>query len=429
MKPRRLNHDQGELFRERLSEQLNPRHELLQLSGYIHWEELEGLFENLFEEKGRPGKPTRLVVGLLMLQHLFRLSDEFTVSRWIENPYWQLFCGYDYLQWEFPLDPSSLVRWRKRLGKEGLEQILIQTIQAARKAKAVGQASFSRVTVDTTVMEKNITYPTDAKLYERARQRLVSLAKLHEVPLRQNYSRVSKRALLMSSRYIHARQMKRARKQIKKLKIYLGRVVRDIERKIAGDQELTAYFSDLLGIAQRILSQEKTSSNKVYSVHEPDVECIAKGKARKKYEFGCKVSLVVTHREGLVLNSEALHGNPYDGHTLKAAIDGAERFSGYPIHEVFVDKGYRGHNVEGVEVYLSGRRKGLTLHYQKLLKRRQAIEPHIGHMKSDGKLGLNYLRGQLGDLLNALLAGIGHNLRLILNSLRRADSLKPSYSG
>jgi transposase, IS5 family len=421
MKPYRTDHDHGELFQHRLSEQLNPKHELIRLSGYIEWEELEARVEPLFKEKGRPGKPVRLVVGMLMLQHLFGLSDEDTVRRWVENPYWQLFCGYDYLQWTFPLDPSSLVRWRRRLNVEGLEALLIQTIKAARKAKAVKETNFSRVSVDTTVMEKNIAYPTDSRLYDRARRRLVGLAKLHEVTLRQSYSRVSKRALWMASRYLHARQTRRARKQIKKLKTYLGRVVRDVERKISGDQELTAYFADVLATAKLILSQEKRSSNKVYSVHEPDVECIAKGKIRKKYEFGCKVSLVVTHQEGLVLNAEALHGNPFDGHTLQEALLKAERLSGTPVREVFADKGYRGHGVESADVYLAGRRKGLTTHYRKLLKRRSAIEPHIGHMKSEGKLGTNYLKGKPGDLFNALLVGVGHNLRLILNALRGSD--------
>lgn len=423
MKPRRTNHRQGRLFQQRLSEQLNPSHELVQLSKQIDWAAVEQELLPYFEEQGRPAKPIRLIVGMFMLQQISGLSDEMTVCRWIENPYWQLFCGYDFLQWRFPIDPTTLIKWRKRLKKNGLEKILSETIKTAQKTKTIQAKSLQQVIVDSTVMEKNIAYPTDSKLYHRARKHLVKLAKRHEIKLRQSYTRNSKKALFLASSYIHARQMKRARKQIKKLKTYLGRTVRDIYRNIEKNKELEFYFSEKLKIAEQLLAQEKKSSKKIYSVHEPEVACIAKGKSHKKYEFGCKVSLVTTHKEGLALSSEALQGNPYDGHTLENALKNAEENSQKKIERAFVDKGYKGHKVEGKEIFISGQKRGMTNYFKKLLKRRQAIEPHIGHMKSEGKLDTNYLKGALGDQLNALLVGIGHNLRLILAKLRQIGAV------
>jgi IS5 family transposase len=341
------------------------------------------------------------------------------VRRWVENPYWQFFCGYDFLQWSFPIDPTTLIRWRHRLKKDGLEKILSETVKTAKRTRTVQSRSLEQVIVDTTVMEKNISYPTDSKLYHKAREDLVRLSKKHGVVLRQSYTRNSKKALFQAGRYIHARQMRRARKQIKKLKTYLGRTIRDVRRKIEGEKELEFYFHEHLAVAESILSQEKNTPNKIYSVHAPEVECIAKGKAHKKYEFGCKVSLVTTHKEGLVLSSQALHGNPYDGHTLKNALKNAEEVGNKEIKRAFVDKGYKGHKLEGKEVFISGQKRGMSNYFKKLLKRRQAIEPHIGHMKSEGKLDRNYLKGKLGDQMNSILVGIGHNLRLVLAKLRK----------
>ena len=417
MKPKIINHRQGRLLEVRLSDQLNPNHGLLKLSESLDWESIEEEMGSIFKtSKGRPPAPVRTIVGLLMLQHMFGLSDDAVVFKWIENPYWQLFCGYDFLQWEFPIHPSSLSRWRGRLQEEGLEKLLSYTVKTAKKTKTIEAKSLKRVTVDTTVMEKNIMYPTDAKLYKRGIDTLVRMAKTYSVELRQTYSKLSKKTLFRANRYCHARQMKRAKKEIKKLKTYLGRVYRDINRKIEGNEELQFYFSEVLKIIKKLLEQKKHSKNKVYSIHEDHVECISKGKSHKKYEFGCKASFVSTHKEGIILSAKALHKNPYDGHTLNQVIKNAELISQKEISTVFVDKGYRGHDVEGKEVYISGQKK-LSKHFKKLLKRRQAIEPHIGHMKQDGKLGRNYLKGPYGDKMNATLSGIGHNLRLILNRL------------
>jgi len=417
MKPKKINHKQGRLFQVRLSEQLNPNNVLIKLSKNLDWESIEEEIGSIFKsKKGRPAAPVRTIVGLLMLQHIFGISDESVVFTWVENPYWQYFCGYDFLQWKFPIDPSSLSRWRGRIGEDGMDKLLSHTIETAKKTKTTEANSFKKIIADTTVMEKNISYPTDGKLYKRGIEILVRIAKAHQVPIKQSYSKLSKRALLKSSRYAHARQMKRAKKETKKLKTYLGRITRDIKRKIEGNGELEFYFSEILKIIDQVLEQKRNSKNKVYSIHESHVECICKGKSHKKYEFGCKVSFVSTHKEGIILSAKAIHGNPYDGHTLKNVINDAENNAKTKILTAFVDKGYKGHKIKDKEVYISGQKR-LTKYFRRLLKRRQSIEPHIGHMKYDGKLGRNFLKGKYGDKLNATLCGIGHNLRIIMNNL------------
>lgn len=419
MFPKQKNNDQGELFSTRLSQQLNPNHTLLLLGGLIDWKALENEFNEYFCEEGAPGKPVRLVTGIFMLQHMSGLSDEEVVKVWVENPYWQLFCGYDFLQWKCPLHPSSLSRWRIRLGKEGMQKILRETIRSALASDAIRADDMTSVIVDTTVMPKNIAYPTDARLYFKSLKQLLRFAKRFKINLRQSYVFLGKRALRLVSKYAHCRKMKQARRETRRLKTYFGRVLREVERSLEEDVELKTIASEWLMNLRKIFEQKRSDSQKIYSAHEPQVECISKGKAHKKYEFGCKVSIVTTHKQGLVLSSEALEGNPFDGHTLKGAIKDAEGNANTEVKRLFLDKGYRGHKVEGKEVFISGTR-GLTTHFKRLLRRRQAIEPIIGHMKSDGKLDRNYLKGRLGDCLNAILCGIGHNIRLIMNHLIRS---------
>ena len=416
--PKKTDAKQGELFKSRLSKQLDPAHEILTLSKTISWDILEEKINVLHPNKkdGQPPKPVRLIVGMLMLQHVYNLSDEAIVERWVENPYWQYFCGFDYLQWDFPINPSTLTRWRKRLGDKGMQDILQETVKTALKTGAVKEQSLKSVIVDTTVMEKNIAHPTDSKLMNKAREHLVNTAKKEGITLRQTYTKLGKIALIKSARYAHAGQFKRMRKKVKIVKNYLGRVVRDIERQLALNDEKQDKFEDVLGRAKQLLSQTKTSKNKLYSLHAKEVNCIAKGKAHKKYEFGSKVSLTVTHKEGLVLDSTALQGNPFDGHTLKSALNQAQKLTTKTIARAFVDKGYKGHNVRDCAVYMSGQKR-LTPALKKALKRRSAIEPHIGHMKNDGKLGRNYLKGVMGNKVHAVLCAVGHNLRLILNHL------------
>jgi IS5 family transposase len=334
----------GDLYRSRLDQILDQRHELVRLAGLIDWDGFDQEFGRFYRPLGRPAKPTRLMVGLSYLQHTFNLSDEAVVQRWIENPYWQWFCGCEYFQHELPCDPSSLTRWRKRLGPEGLETLLAATIQAGPDTGAVRLSSLERISVDTTVQPKAITHPTDAKLYLKALLALVRQAKRHGLKLRQAHTRLAKRAAVQVGRYAHARQMRRMRRELKRLKTYLGRVYRDVARKVAADDVLLRRFAPLLGLTERLLRQERTSKNKLYSLHAPEVVCIAKGKAHRPYEFGSKVALAVTNREGFVLASKALKGNPYDGHTLSATVDLVTALSGVEPDRIYVDQGYRGHD-------------------------------------------------------------------------------------
>lgn len=419
MRPKSSNETpQGDLFRSRLENILNRRHELYQLAGLIPWSCFDDEFGKLYSEKGRPGIPIRLLVGLTYLGHSYGISDEEVVKRWVENPYWQYFCGESYLQHKLPIDPSSMSRWRKRLGEDGAEYILKITIAVGVESKAVKKSSLERVSVDTTVQPKAVAFPTDSKLYNRSRERLVRLAKQFDVPLRQSYARLGPKAMLRAGRYFHARQFKRANKEIRRLKTFLGRVWRDLTRKLANRDDIRCFFLAELGLAERLLAQKKNDKKKLYSLHAPEVECISKGKAHKKYEFGVKVSVATTNRDNFVVGMFAEHGNPYDGHTLTKAIEQIKKLTGHAIKRCFVDRGYRGHGIKGEDIFISGRKRGLTPQMKKELKRRSAIEPVIGHMKSDGKLDKNYLTGVLGDKINALLCGAGHNIRVILRKLR-----------
>lgn len=377
---------QIDMFRNRLENILNRWHELYRLSGLIDWEGFEQEFGRLYAEAGRPGIPIRLMVGLLYLSHAFHTSDEETVRRWVENPYHQYFCGEEYFRHEAPIDPSSLSRFRKRIGEGGCELILALTVKAGLASKAVAPSSFERVIFDTTVQEKAVAFPTDSRLYNRSRERLVKLAVKLGIDLRQSYARRGPYALMMVGRYLHARQTRRARREIKRLKVYLGRVCRDIMRKI-GNQPPPEMAHEL-AMANRLLTQQMKDKNKLYSLHAPEVECIGKGKAHKKFEFGVKVSVASTNRDNFVVGIRSEPGNPYDGHTLGRAIEQVQRITGCTVKRCFVDRGYRAHGIAEPGVLISGCRRGLTPQMKKELKRRSAVEPVIGHMKAEGKLGL-----------------------------------------
>jgi IS5 family transposase len=408
------------MFRHRLDEILNMSHPLMKLTQLIDWSVFEQKWSLYFPSgKGRPATSGRLVAGLIYLQHTFNCSDEVLVENWVENPYWQYFCGETYLQHSLPVDASSLSRWRRRMGEEGVEWLLTATIEAARKGEVIKPDSVEKLIVDTTVMEKAIAFPTDGRLLECARKRLVKLAGQNGFSLRQNYNRVAPRLVVQSGRYAHARQYKRMSGSIRKLRTLVGRVWRDVERhvsKLDGKAEMAAMKE--LDLIRRLLLQKRSDKNKLYSLHAPEVECIAKGKARQRYEFGVKVSVASTFREGLVVGMRAMPGNPYDGHTLDEAIGQAEILCGTRARAVFVDKGYRGVSLDGVRVFVSGQRRGMTRTLKAELKRRNSIEPIIGHMKNDGRLSRNWLKGTLGDSLHAVLCGVGHNLRMILRKLK-----------
>jgi transposase, IS5 family len=410
---------QCELFGARLSELLNPEHPLYVLAERIDWPKFDSAIDACYaDELGRPGVNTRLMVGLLYLKHAFDESDESLVARWVENPYWQFFCGLCYMQHELPIDPSSLSRWRKRVGAERLEKLLEATIHTALAMKALRPQEFQKVNIDTTVQEKAIAFPTDARLYHKMRVALVRRANSLGLLLRQNYRFKGKRLLAKQGRYAHARQMKRAAKMTRQLKTILGRVVRDIGRKAGKIQGQIAdeRLRELVALAERLLVQTRTSKHKIYSVHAPEVECICKGKVHKRYEFGCKTSVAATSRSNWIVGMHALHGNPYDGHTLRGAIGQVEHLTGQTPQDVMVDQGYRGHAYEGSAVVHVVRSipKRATRALRRMLKRRAAIEPTIGHLKSGNRLDRNYLTGQEGDKINAVLSAAGYNLRKLL---------------
>ena len=426
MKAKPKRPDQDDLFRARLVEIIDMRHALVKLAALIDWEFFEREWAEFFpSEAGRPATPSRLVAGLLYLQHAYDLSDEAVVARWVENPYYQHFCGETFFQHRAPIDPSSLTRWRNRIGEEGAEWLLTKTIEAGRTSGAVDDKSFERVSVDTTVMEKNIAYPTDARLYERARQKLVALAREAGVDLRQSYARLAPRLALQVGRYAHAKQFKRMRKALKKLKGYTGRVMRDLRRYLSGIPAgaLREKICDALVLTGRLLAQKPKDKNKIYSLHEPEVDCISKGKARVRYEFGTKVSVAATINEGFIIGARSMPGNPYDGHTLADALDQVEVLTDLRPSLAVVDRGYHGHGVTRTRVLISGVRKGITPMLAKLLRRRSAIEAEIGHMKTDGRLTRCPLKGTAGDTIFAVLCACCHNLRKILAHLRAVLAL------
>ena len=421
MGPKPNTPSSNDLFRQRLDELVNPNHPLAQLAQHIDWSGFEHEWAGFFpSHRGRPATAPRLVGGLLYLQHTFALSDEDVVWGWVENPYWQLFCGETWFQHNPPIDPSSLTRWRQRIGAEGMEWLLAQTIKAATSAKVIKRRSLDKVIVDSTVQEKAIAHPTDSKLLNRGREQLVQLAAKAGMTLRQNYNREAPKLAGKIARYAHARQYQRMRSHLKKLKTLVGRVWRDVSRQLAKvPAQLKPKVSGLLHQVERLLKQQPKDNHKLYSLHAPEVECIAKGKSRQPYEFGVKVSVATTHREGLVVGMRSLPGNPYDGHTLHAAVKQVEILTQRQPKEVFVDLGYRGATLPaGVKLYHRKLKRGITARLKRDIRRRSAIEPMIGHMKNDGRLRRNWLKGTEGDAFHALLCGCGHNLRMILRKLR-----------
>jgi len=414
MQPKK-QYEEADLFRSRLDQILNHHHPLYVLANQIDWSVFDEKFGPTYiENKGRPGKPTRLMVSLLYLKNTFDESDESVVDRFLENPYWQYFSGFEYFQHDLPIDPSSLTRFRGRIGPSGAEELLKELLNTARKKGAIKKSHMNRVNIDTTVQEKAIAFPTDARLYYKMRAALVRAARKRGIPLRQSYVKLAKETLAKQARYSHAKQFRRSEQMTRKLRTYLGRVYRDINRKAQyQDDELFR----LLNTAARLLRQKKESKDKIYSIHAPEVECISKGKAHKRYEFGSKVGLATTSRGNWVVGIQAFHGNPYDGHTLTRTLEQVERLTEWEVKDAYVDLGYRGHGYEGstqINIVNYRTMKKATRSIRKWLKRRASIEPVIGHLKSDNRMSRNYLKGREGDCINALLCGCGYNMRKLI---------------
>ena len=413
----------------RLIDFIDPNHRIVILADSIDWQGLEKAFPELTTYCfGRPKLHPRLVLGLMMIQYLFDLSDRGVIERWVENPYYQYFCGCEYFENEVPMHHSGLSKWRGRLHKNGVSKILAETIRVGEKTKAVRKNSFKQVIFDTTVQPKNITHPTDSKLYHRTITQVARLAKGNNVKLKQTFKKASKQALVMAGRYLHARQSKRARVQIKKLKVMSGRILRDFKRKASPEVLNNGFVKKQVETMEKIITQKKEDKNKIYSLHEPGVECIAKGKVHKKYEFGCKVAIACTAKECFIIDSQAIHGNPYDGHTLEESVKRAQKNTNHAIEVAIADKGYKGVSLEKIKTLLSGN-KELSKEEKRLVSRRQAIEPIIGHCKREHRLGINRLKKIIGDVTNSVFSAIGYNLKAILNAItNKLAQCKPTFS-
>jgi len=409
----------------RLEAMIDGRHELVRLAKLIDWKSFEDAFGALYDEnRGRPALPTRLMAGLHLLKHIKALSDEQVCAQWVENPYFQAFCGEEFFRHELPLDRSSMTRWRGRIGPEKLEVLLAETIAVATKAGAVSPREMERVTIDTTVATKAVAHPTDSHLLLRAIEWMNRAARKAGIVLRQSFLRLAGRARREVGRLLHTGGHAQGLRHLRRMRTFAGRLWRDITRKAGAEAERDPRLALVLERVGRLLAQKPNDRDKLYALHAPEVECIGKGKARVRYEFGVKCSLAVTNARAaggqFVLGARTVPGNPYDGHTLAGQIDQVEALTGRRVGRVYVDRGYRGHRLEraGLTVIVSHTRGIVSPTIRREMRRRNAIEPVIGHLKSDGLLERNHLRGANGDAINVVLAAAGHNLRLLLAWLR-----------
>lgn len=410
---------QLEMFKVPLKHFINENHELVLMSLKINWEALEsGLSVYYCEDNGRPSIPIRTIAGIVLLKRIFDESDESVLDRWVENPYWQYFCGEVYFNHQLPFDRTELIKFRKRIGEEGSEQLLKMSVQLFPKK----EVQDDEVLIDTTVQEKNITYPTDVKLQKKIIEKCRKIACKERISLRQSYRRELKQLMIDQRFHSHPRRMKKARAAARRIKVIAGRVVRDVDRKMNNGQR--EKYAPQMDIFNKILAQKKNSSNKIYSIHQPHVKCIAKGKEAKKYEFGNKSSIVKTRESGIIVGAMAFIENLYDGDTLLPQLEQTERITGHKPKVGIVDRGYKGRKeVNGVQIIIPTKLPASANNYQKQKMRkrfraRAGIEPIIGHLKQDHRMSRNYLLDEQGDLVNTLLAAAGFNLRKMLQRLK-----------
>ena len=445
-----------DFFRRRLDHQIDLRHPLAVLASRMPWQEIEARVAQVFSRKGRAGVampeldlfgekvprltspsnagrprvPLRIMIALLYLKHAFNLSDEAVVEAWSENPYWQFFSGLAYFEPRRPCDATTLVKFRKLLGEDGVEELLAQTINVAVDLKLIKPQQLTRVIVDSTVQPKAIAHPTDSRLLEIARTKLVAAAKAAGIALKQIFAKEGKALSRKAGRYAHARQFQRMKRVIKRQRTLVGRLQREIERKASAlGAAVRQALDDVLHKAQRIVQQSSQrkavdGQPKLYAWHAPEVECIGKGKARSPYQFGVKVGIASTLKGNLIVGARAFHGNPYDGHTLREQLEQASilmQDSAVKPATAFVDLGYRGVEADNPEVRIvhRGKAKRITPQERKLLKRRQAIEPIIGHLKNEHRMGRCHLKGEMGDRLHAVLCAAGYNIKWLLRMIAR----------
>ena len=410
-------------FYSTFEEQLNHQHPLYILANKIDWTLFETTFSKLYSAEGRPGKPIRLMVSLLILKHLRNISDESVVEQWYENNYYQYFGGEQSYACGYPCEASELVHFRNRIGQQGIELIFKESIRINGKD---GQENEG--TTDTTVQEKNITYPTDNKLHRKIINKCISIAEKADIELRQTYTRTMKK-LLMEQRFRnHPKNKGRAKKADKKVKTIAGRLVRELERKLPPEKS-----QQDLSLFKQVLAQRREDSHKIYSLHEPHTQCISKGKEHKKYEFGSKVSIITTKISGVIIGALNIEKNVHDSKTLDPAIEQQQRLTGVVLKNNFLDRGYRGvKQVLGTKIIIpDGSGKNKTAYEKQKLrkgfKRRAAIEPKIGHLKQDHRLSRNFYKGINGDNINVMLAAAAMNFKRMMNKWKVNPNLFLSH--
>ena len=403
-------------FYSTFEEQLSHQHPLYILAGKIEWTVFDETFKKHYSDEGRPAKPIRLMVSLLMLKHIRNLSDESVVEQWMENIYYQYFSGEKSYACGVPCEASELVHFRNRIGEEGIELILKESIRVNGDDSSDGHVS-----VDTTVQEKNITFPTDDKLYKKIIKRCRSIAETEDLPMRQSYSRILKTLSLNQRFRNHPKNKAKARKADRKVKTIAGRLVREVERNLPAGSR---YQNDI-ALFKKVLAQKRNDSGKIYSLHEPEVQCISKGKEHKKYEFGNKVSIAHTQNTGVIVGALGFR-NEYDGHTLEKTLEQTKRLTGNEPKTASVDRGYKGRSKIGdtlIQIPKPFNQK-MTCYQQNKLKksfaRRAAIEPTISHLKTDHRLSRNFYRGIFGDNINVMLSAAAFNFKRMMNKWKNS---------
>jgi IS5 family transposase len=408
---------------------------LYKLRDLVNWSELEARALPNIEIKqfGRNKKDHRVMLALSMLQAMYNGSDSFTEEELKENIYWQYFCGYEYLQQDLDVSEATIRRFRNDLGEEGYNEILKELLRIGLKVGALKKKDLESVIIDTTVQIKNIKHPHDVYLMESAREKVVDLCKRMGIPLNETYAKTFKYKTIKLWKYKEDSKARQRRKIMISLKVRLGRLIRICQRAIEKSKlELSEEDCTILSRAKNIHAQSilkkkdkdiyKKENKIIYSFHAPEVECIGKGKLNKPYEFGNKVGIAVSGRGNFVLGVKSFHGNPYDGHTLDQTVVELRKLSP-ETSKIFVDLGYTGHNFkEKGKVFTAKTKKTLSNDDKKMQKRRSAIEPIIGHLKNFGRMGRNYLKGVVGDIVNPLISAVGLNLRRIANILKESTA-------
>ena len=404
-----------------INDQINQKHPLYLLGNSIRWSLFDDAFKKHYSQTmGKPAKPIRLMVSLLILKYLRNLSDENLVEQWAENIYYQYFSGEQHFQPNIPCVPTELVAFRQRIGEPGVELILKESIRVNAPDDKSNYGDV--VSIDTTVQEKNITYPTDDKLYKKIIKKCWKIADKEGVDLRQSYIRVVK-ILSNRQRFKSTKSgAKAARKASKRIKIIAGRLVRELYRKLT--PKGLSEHNTALQLFQKVLAQQRADSNKIYSLHEPDVKCYSKGKEHKKFEFGSKASIVVDQGSGIIMGAMNFTETLHDSKTLPQVLDQYERINEKQPNEAFVDRGYRGiKKYKETTIFVPAPNKDITKQQRKKHSKRAAIEPVIGHLKHDYRLSRNYLKGIVGDTINLLLAAAAMNFKRRIN-LWRTEALR-----